>query len=70
MYFKNQKNKLLNKSFNVGVVGLGYVGLPLVKKFVKKNIKVFGYDNDVKKINQLKLGKNYLKNIRTNYFKK
>ena len=42
--------KIKNKKYNIGVIGLGYVGLPLVKRFLEtKNIKVFGIDNDKKK---------------------
>ena len=39
--------KIKNRKYNIGVVGLGYVGLPIIKRFLKsKNIKVFGVDND------------------------
>ena len=43
--------KIKSKNYNIGVIGLGYVGLPLVKRFlISKNIKVFGLDNDKKKL--------------------
>ena len=41
--------KITNNKAVVGVVGLGYVGLPLVKAFIESNIKVIGFDIDKKK---------------------
>ncbi|OUU50880.1 MAG: hypothetical protein CBC25_07175 [Pelagibacteraceae bacterium TMED65] len=64
--------KLQTTKFSVGVIGLGYVGLPICARFVKANIKVYGLDNDKKKINQLKKGISYIKNNNLknfNYFK-
>ena len=62
--------KIKNKKYNVGVIGLGYVGLPLVNRFLKsKHLKVFGIDNDKKKIKLLKKGLSPIKSIKINYFK-
>ena len=59
-------NKINRKRLKIGIVGLGYVGLPLLYAFSKnKKIKVFGFDNDKSKIKKLVLGKSYI-----NYFKK
>ena len=55
----NLKEKLRNKEAVVCVVGLGYVGLPLVEAF-SKHLRVIGYDVNVDKIKKLqtkKLGK-------------
>lgn len=62
-YYKYLKKKISSKSFNLGVVGLGYVGLPLLLAFAKKSIKIFGIDNDILKINKLNNGLSYIKNI-------
>ncbi len=70
---RNLINIIKSKKFKVGVIGLGYVGLPLVNLFEKKGIEVFGIDNDIKKINFLKKGKSYIssKNLKNfKYFKK
>ena len=64
--------KIQSTKFSVGVIGLGYVGLPICARFVKANIKVYGLDNDKKKINLLKKGISYIKNNNLknfNYFK-
>src|SRR4030067_2125923 len=53
--------KILNKQVVVGVIGLGYVGLPLVLRFCEENFKVVGFDVDSRKIALLKKGKSYLK---------
>lgn len=47
----------------VGVVGLGYVGLPLVRAMHDAGFKVVGYDIDKAKISLLKKGKAYLKHL-------
>ena len=47
----------------IGVIGLGYVGLPLALLFVKKGFTVIGIDIDTKKIEQLKNGESYLPDI-------
>ena len=39
-------NKLSNKSFTLGIIGLGYVGIPLSLTFLRKGIKVIGFDLD------------------------
>ena len=66
-------NKIIKKNFSVGIIGLGYVGLPICARFIKANIRVFGIDNDIKKINSLKRGISYIKNDNLknfNYFKR
>ncbi len=59
-YIKNFIKKIKSKKIIVGIVGLGYVGLPLAKAFSEKKIKVMGFDLDRKKILKLKSGKSYL----------
>jgi UDP-N-acetyl-D-glucosamine dehydrogenase len=44
----------------VGIVGLGYVGLPLASLFASKGVSVIGIDIDTNKIEALRLGKSYL----------
>jgi len=52
-------HKIENKSARIGIVGLGYVGLPLAMLF-SKYFNVIGYDIDERKINQLKSGESYI----------
>ena len=47
----------------VGVVGLGYVGLPVALQFAKSGAKVLGFDVDSKKVAQLNFGKSYILHI-------
>ena len=56
-------DKILNKEATVGVIGLGYVGLPLVLRFCEENFNVLGFDVDPRKIALLKKGRSYLKSI-------
>ena len=55
--------KIDEKKAVVGVVGLGYVGLPLVLCFVEKGFKCFGLDIDAKKTEALMRGETYIKHI-------
>ena len=57
----NLISKIKNKKAKIGVVGLGYVGLPLLLSFAEKGFLVYGLDINKKKINQLKKGKTNLK---------
>ena len=47
----------------IGVVGLGYVGLPLLLHFSDAGFKTLGFDTDKKKIDQIKSGKSYISHI-------
>ena len=47
----------------VAIVGLGYVGLPLVKTFVDAGYVTIGFDTDPSKINRLRAGKSYIEHI-------
>jgi len=55
--------KLENKSAVIGIIGLGYVGLPLGLEFASKGFKVLGFDLDETKVNSLNSGKSYIKHI-------
>ena len=57
------KNKIESKSSKIGIIGLGYVGLPLGLAFTAKGFNVLGFDLDENKITLLKKGKGYLKHI-------
>jgi UDP-N-acetyl-D-glucosamine dehydrogenase len=62
--------KIEKKSVIVGIVGMGYVGLPLGLAFAAKKVNVLGFDLDEKKISLLRKGKGYLKHISDNKIKK
>ncbi len=55
--------KINKKNIKIAIIGIGYVGLPLSIEFGKK-FDVFGFDNNIKRINQLK--KKYDKNLDVN----
>ena len=57
------ENNIVNRKATIGVVGLGYVGLPLVRALSKQNYKVLGFDTDIRKIETLKQGKSYIKSL-------
>jgi UDP-N-acetyl-D-glucosamine dehydrogenase len=55
--------KIEAKKARVGVIGLGYVGLPLVKTFLQKGFRVTGFDIDQKKVDMLNRGRSYIRHI-------
>ena len=55
--------RILNKSYTVGIVGLGYVGLPLMWTFHKQDLPVLGFDIDEAKVKNLKSGTPYIKHL-------
>jgi len=52
-----------NKSATIGVVGLGYVGLPLLLAYAAKGFRVIGFDIDATKTQHLLRGESYIKHI-------
>ncbi|MDO5554203.1 MAG: nucleotide sugar dehydrogenase [Planctomycetia bacterium] len=61
------KNRFLDKikdhSAVIGVIGLGYVGLPLIKAFISAGFRVMGFDTSEEKVNSLLNGKSYIRHI-------
>jgi UDP-N-acetyl-D-glucosamine dehydrogenase len=55
--------KIRSKKAKIGVVGLGYVGLPLVREFHKAGFSVIGFDIDNNKVNALVSGRSYIRHI-------
>lgn len=53
--------KIITREAIVGVIGLGYVGLPLVKTFLLNGFQVVGFDVDQQKIDCLRRGESYIK---------
>ena len=53
-FYSALSNKIRKKTAKIGIVGLGYVGLPLALQFAKKNFNVVGFDIDNNKISLLK----------------
>jgi UDP-N-acetyl-D-glucosamine dehydrogenase len=57
------REKIEDRSAVVGVMALGYVGLPLIRTFFDAGFRVIGFDVDPQKIEQLRRGENYLKHL-------
>jgi UDP-N-acetyl-D-glucosamine dehydrogenase len=55
--------KIKDRESQVCVIGLGYVGLPLIKTFLKTGFSVIGFDIDKKKVELLNKGKSYIKHV-------
>jgi UDP-N-acetyl-D-glucosamine dehydrogenase len=60
----NLIQKITSKSAQIDVIGLGYVGLPLVIEFCKAGFRVTGFDIDARKVALLHQGKSYIKHIK------
>lgn len=58
-------DRIASKTYTVGIIGLGYVGLPLMWTFHKNGMPVIGYDIDPSKIEHLKAGRPYIKHLGT-----
>ncbi|MCL2682897.1 MAG: nucleotide sugar dehydrogenase [Bacteroidales bacterium] len=58
------QKKIQNNNFIVGVIGLGYVGLPLAVAFAEVGIHVIGFDKSQNKVDKINRGENYIKDIR------
>jgi len=56
-------DKISDKSAVIGIIGLGYVGLPLALRFVEAGFKVLGFDIDRSKVEALNRGRSYLLHI-------
>ena len=60
---KNLQLKINLEDALVGVIGLGYVGLPLALAFAEKGFKVLGFDTDPVKIEKLERGECYIRHL-------
>ena len=62
--------KIENRDAVVGIIGLGYVGLPLAREFLKKDFTILGFDLDESKIDKINSGISYIKHIGNDFLKK
>src|SRR6516225_3193772 len=56
-------HKIQSHEATIGVIGLGYVGLPLVLRFGEERFNVIGFDGDPAKVSQLNVGQSYIQHI-------
>jgi UDP-N-acetyl-D-glucosamine dehydrogenase len=57
------KNKIQQRQAHIGIIGLGYVGLPLALLFTEQKFAVTGFDIDQRKVDTLAQGKSYIYRI-------
>ncbi|HEY5616552.1 MAG TPA: nucleotide sugar dehydrogenase [Vicinamibacterales bacterium] len=58
------KDKIRDRSARVGVIGLGYVGLPLAVEFAKSGFAVTGFDVDASKVDEINAGGSYILDVK------
>ncbi|MFP4224452.1 MAG: nucleotide sugar dehydrogenase, partial [Phycisphaeraceae bacterium] len=61
------QSRIANHDLTIGIVGLGYVGLPLAKAFWAAGFRVLGFDVDPEKVAMLERGESYLKHLGEDY---
>ena len=61
------RQRLTSHEATIGVVGLGYVGLPLLRAFFRAGFPVIGFDVDREKVDMLNRGESYLKHLGEDY---
>jgi UDP-N-acetyl-D-glucosamine dehydrogenase len=67
--YQTVKEKIIKKSAKVGVIGLGYVGLPTALEKAKDGYEVIGFDISTEKVNQINRGETYIQDVETNELK-
>ena len=63
-HYSTVLKKIESNTEMVGIIGLGYVGLPLAVNFAEAGVKVTGFDNSPEKVEKINRGENYIKDIR------
>ena len=63
MYKELLKNKILNKKAKIGIIGLGYVGLPLAVEIAKAGFDIIGLDVSKDKVLKLREGISYVGDV-------
>ena len=61
----NLKDKIRDRKARIGIIGLGYVGLPLAVEFAKEGFDVTGFDVDESKVTEIKAGRSYIGDVTT-----
>ena len=56
-------NRIETRSALIGFFGMGYVGLPLMLRFVEEGFTVIGFDIDESKVGKLNSGRSYIESI-------
>lgn len=62
--------KIRDQSVKVGVIGLGYVGLPLARTVLNSGFPVIGFDIDQEKIDQLQSGHSYIQSVNSSFIQR
>jgi len=57
--------KIDRRQARIGVIGLGYVGLPLAVEFAAAGFDVTGFDVDTAKVSDLNAGRSYILDVKT-----
>jgi UDP-N-acetyl-D-glucosamine dehydrogenase len=63
MMYDQLLSKVRGRQAAVGIIGLGYVGLPLARAFADGGYRVLGFDIDARKVEQLRAGQSYIGHI-------
>lgn len=66
----NLEEAFRNRSAKIGVIGLGYVGLPLIRAFISAGFHCLGFDVDQTKVEKLRAGQSYIKHISSEWISK
>jgi UDP-N-acetyl-D-glucosamine dehydrogenase len=61
--FHDLHNRIRTKTARIGIIGLGYVGLPLARAFSQSGFAVLGFDIDRHKVQKLNGGRSYIQQI-------
>lgn len=64
---KELKEKIISRQAYVGIIGLGYVGLPLAREFLNAGFRVLGFDIDPVKVEKINRGESYIKHIQSDF---
>ena len=56
-------NRIDSRAYRLGIIGLGYVGLPLIDAFISAGFQCIGFDVDDSKVELLNSGKSYIKHV-------
>ena len=57
------RDRIRNRQARIGIIGLGYVGLPLAVEFAKAGFEVTGFDVDVAKVSSINKGHSYIGDV-------